>query len=239
MKQKTDTAIREMLITGYRHHFYETERQMLDAYMQGEAEVLDSVLSFTENNAHMLGPNPRRALMNSTICLVTVVCRAAIRHGAENEYCFALSDYYINRIEAVKEPEDLLELTREILSDFRELALKNRGRSCSPVIRKALRYIDGHLYEPCRIRDIAEHVKRNPNYLSGMFQKETGVTIRGYITGKKMELAGGLLKNDYKVTDVAEMLGFSSASHFSNKFYDYYGVRPSRFMDDEKRIIHK
>lgn len=62
------------------------------------------------------------------------------------------------------------------------------------------------------------------------FKQYTGYTIVEYRNKKRMEYAAMLLSTQtYSVTQVASMVGISSFSYFSKKFYEYYGVLPSKY----------
>lgn len=62
------------------------------------------------------------------------------------------------------------------------------------------------------------------------FKEYTGYTIVEYRNKKRMECAATLLSTQkYSVTQVASLVGISSFSYFSKKFYEYYGVLPSKY----------
>lgn len=62
------------------------------------------------------------------------------------------------------------------------------------------------------------------------FKEYTGYTIAEYRNKKRMEYAATLLSTQqYSVTQVASLVGISSFSYFSKKFYEYHGVLPSKY----------
>ena len=62
------------------------------------------------------------------------------------------------------------------------------------------------------------------------FKQYTGYTIVEYRNKKRMEYSAMLLSSQkYSVTQVASMVGISSFSYFSKKFYEHYGVLPSKY----------
>ena len=48
---------------------------------------------------------------------------------------------------------------------------------------RAVYYIKLHYAEDLALPDVARYANVNPNYLSGAFQREMGVSLREYITG--------------------------------------------------------
>ena len=229
MKPETDAAVRKMLITGYRHHTYALEDSMLRRFFNGESEVAEYLFALTGDLSYMLAPQRQRGVMNSTICMIAVVCRKAMALGADNEYCYALSDYYVYRVEETKNLDEIKKLTIDILEDFRELVQRSGTKNASPMILKALLYIEGRFYEPCKVSDVARHVGRNAGYLSSVFKKEMGICISDYIRRQRIAAAKKMLLDGVKVYEAAESLGYSSAAHFSREFTQSCGISPSRF----------
>ena len=59
----------------------------------------------------------------------------------------------------------------------------------------------------------------------------TGQTPNEFFTTYKLNYAARLLREDqYKIAAVADMLGFSSASHFTSLFKKQFGILPSKYV---------
>ncbi len=79
---------------------------------------------------------------------------------------------------------------------------------------------------------LAKRVYLTPTYLSGLFKKRTGKTIRQYITEVRIERSMELLMNkQLKISRVAETVGFSSADYLSKVFKRYVGMLPTEYRD--------
>ncbi len=95
---------------------------------------------------------------------------------------------------------------------------------------RASRYISRHLTENLSCSSIAEHVSLNPDYLSRLFKKETGLSVSEYILGERMKMARDLLeKTNLPVGEIASRIGYTNFSHFSETFRKTEGVNPSRY----------
>ena len=71
--------------------------------------------------------------------------------------------------------------------------------------------------------------------LISAFRKRTGYTISQYLSIKKMENAAVLLREtDKSISEVAADVGFTSLSHFIQKFKKHHGVTPKEYQ----RISH-
>lgn len=111
-----------------------------------------------------------------------------------------------------------------VLSHIEEL------KKSSTVTQRAKQFIAEHYMENIGRTEIAQEVMLAPNYLSMLFHKETGQTIREYINLCRVEEAKKIMTvtND-SVTEVAMQVGFDNISYFSTVFKKYTGVSPAEY----------
>lgn len=105
------------------------------------------------------------------------------------------------------------------------------------VVERAKRFIADQLGEHDLSReDVANHVYLNPDYLTRLFKKETGMSISDYLQQQRMEYAKGLLAHtEQSVSDIAVASGYSNLSYFSTIFKKATGFTPA----DYRRIHMK
>lgn len=90
-----------------------------------------------------------------------------------------------------------------------------------------LHYINEHLEEELRRDDLAEYVHLNPDYIARIFKREIGITIKEYITNRKMREAQSLLRTTaLPVSFIAAKLGYSNFSYFSQTYKKVMGMSP-------------
>ena len=66
--------------------------------------------------------------------------------------------------------------------------------------------------------------------ISKLFSSIEGITVERYVTLQKIERAKELLVYDqHSIAEIAEELGYSSPSHFSNRFKNETGMSPKEF----------
>jgi YesN/AraC family two-component response regulator len=77
---------------------------------------------------------------------------------------------------------------------------------------------------------IADKLQLDYGYLTNLFTKVKGETIQQYYIKHKIEKAKELILYDEKtLTEIANILHYSSIAHFSNQFKKMTGVAPSLF----------
>jgi two-component system, response regulator YesN len=83
------------------------------------------------------------------------------------------------------------------------------------------------------LSDISEQCKVSCTYLNVKFKEETGYTFNDYLNRYRIQKAVDLLrKNQYKVYEIAEMVGFSDYKYFIKVFRKYTGSSPARFINE-------
>jgi AraC-like DNA-binding protein len=93
---------------------------------------------------------------------------------------------------------------------------------------KAMNYIDNHIYTMKSLAELCEVTNYSYNYLSNLFKKTTSDTLLNYYRNRRLETANLLLRSEeYSVTEVANMLNYSSIYSFSLAFKKKYGFSPS------------
>jgi AraC-like DNA-binding protein len=227
--REAEIAARQTILSGYRRHSHKEFKAELELFFKNGGSAPAAALRL-DVYKDVLAPTPFRAMQNGLICLISAVSRAAIDNGAEEEYSLALGDYYICEVERLNSEEELTAFAGEIMTVYRGLVIESSSDSrsyCLPVSR-AIRYINQHINEPCRVGDIAAFLGLHPNYLGAAFKKDVGVSPAQYIRNKKMEEAVFLLRHsEYTITQIGEMLGYCNTAHFSNEFKREFGQTPN------------
>lgn len=96
------------------------------------------------------------------------------------------------------------------------------------IIKKTQQYIAVHLDEDDMSREsIANYVFVNPDHLTRMFKRKTGITISDFIFQERMKRAKELLiMTEMPISAVASAVGYSHFSHFSKMFKKDTGYNP-------------
>lgn len=137
----------------------------------------------------------------------------------------------------VKSCSQLADWAKRVLESVMDY-LDSKGRNSSAVTEKVKQYVQERLYEEFTREDIAAFVYLNPDYLTRVFKKETGLSLSDYIVKTKMEKAKKLLaQSNEKVSDIAERLGYSSFSYFAKLFKKVVGLGPQEYRKKFQDVI--
>lgn len=100
------------------------------------------------------------------------------------------------------------------------------------VPQQIVTYIRDNIYNDIRKEDIAQLVHLNGDYVTRLFKKETGYSVKSFIIREKMLVARQLLQTtSLSVGSIAMQLSYSNFSHFSAAYKKEFGILPG----DEKR----
>ena len=99
----------------------------------------------------------------------------------------------------------------------------------------AKRYIDMHFKEALTLEQLAEEVHMNKYYLSHAFKREYGVSPINYMISKRIEESKYLLaETDLSLSQIAQLLGFSSLSYFSQVFRRTENISPMEYRQSAR-----
>ena len=90
------------------------------------------------------------------------------------------------------------------------------------------------------VSDVAIKLGITPKHLNKVFSRETGESIKQYITRKRFSAAEKFLKKGIPPTEVAQVVGYSTYTAFYRAFVAIYSMTPSEFIkqtegsDDKK-----
>lgn len=92
---------------------------------------------------------------------------------------------------------------------------------------RIMNYIDANIYDLENLNGLTQITNYNYNYLSSMFKKTTGSTLRDYFLNRKLETADVLVKEGkLKIYEIADKLHYSSADSFTKAYKKKFGVSP-------------
>jgi AraC-like DNA-binding protein len=111
--------------------------------------------------------------------------------------------------------------------------------SQSPILEKACDYIQFHLHEPLTPDDVARHLRLKPEHLNRLFRKHLDTSIMRYVMRQRMETAKLLLQSsELSMQEISRLVGYKYLSHFSRSFFEYVGMPPLKFRQNQAPLEH-
>lgn len=123
----------------------------------------------------------------------------------------------------------LCAMTRQNRREEADRFLYVDAASFGELAQSIVRYLEDHYQEELRLDDIALAMGYNKSYLCVAFKKDTGFTILDCLNTIRIRRAAELIVySDHNFTQVADMCGFTSVSHFNRVFVKYAGITPGQ-----------
>ncbi len=97
-------------------------------------------------------------------------------------------------------------------------------------------YIDANILNITNIQDICSHFSFSESYLSHLFTSQLGISLFQYCNNVRFDKALKMLNDGSTVTEVAEMLNYTSIYTFSRAFRNKFGVSPTHYQKKQKPI---
>lgn len=222
------------------HNPYDQELREFSSIEQGNVEMLRRSLEEDYlGEVGTLAKDAVRHMRNRAIVVITLASRAAIRGGLLPEVSFSMCDVFIQKIEELSDPAVILNTMHQFEYQYAQMVAELKApksgrptRNQYPRVDRCKDYIFQHLHEKIRIRDIADELFLNANYLSEIFKRSEGVTITEFILAEKVKLTKNLLSySPYSYIEIASYLGFSSQSHLGKVFKKHTGLTLKQYRN--------
>ncbi len=131
---------------------------------------------------------------------------------------FPSKDAYIRAL-----PETILAFTALVEED-------RKTKTTNRTVRRAISYIDDHLYADINLTDLASYCGCSLSFLRHRFKNEKGVSLLKYIRTQKIEKAKELLTgSDLTLAQISSQLAFCSESYFIARFREETGITPYQY----------
>lgn len=99
-------------------------------------------------------------------------------------------------------------------------------------VQTAMNYIECYYTADIKIEHVAQLLFINPNYLRGVFRKQTGTHFVDYLNKTRVKNACELLlHSNSSITQIASEVGFNHVSYFNRLFKAYNGCSPREFRN--------
>lgn len=225
-KQKDEYRINQFL-----HPPYFKEKEISKYICNGDINNAKNILKEINIQPHAkLASTSLRSFRNSMICSCSYMTRAAIDGGVNQDEAFTLSDSFINQIENIQTIDELSKLEYKMIEEFAGKVKEKKTQKYSPSILTCIDYINNHLCDNLSLKALSKAIYLNESYLSSLFHKETGKTIKKWILEKRIEEAARMIRNGKNdIAEISYLYKFCSQSYFIQCFKRIMGTTPKEY----------
>ena len=185
----------------------------------------DSILSYISNDYR--GRMNASGMMNLHQSITQLLLAYLVNHQIGSDVIFDEELPYLTYMNAWQR----YDLFEKAMTHITEKLQKLIGsKDTRDVVQETIKYIRQHLDSDVSVSEIAEFAGMNPEYLTKLFKKNTGYTLKEYIVNEKMESAKMLLATTtLPVTLISSHVGYGNYSNFTRSFKQLTGCTPMEY----------
>jgi two-component system, response regulator YesN len=210
---------------------YEAEKKFLHFIETGDKEnAMKALIDFASDFSYRVPGNPLRARKNLSFSSNTMTRMAAAEGGVEPQYLHAISEKFALKIEAAVAMSDLEAINFSMIEEYCDAVKNFAVKGHSPVVKKALMYINLNFKEPINVQSVADEIGFNRTYLAKKFKEEMNISVIDYIHKKRIGEAIFLMEQgQLSITDIGIQVGFSSYNYFCKVFKETKGITATEY----------
>lgn len=155
-----------------------------------------------------------------------VVCLHDVPYAQE---LFEKMDYYQKELDGSVFYEMFLQMLKELFVNLQlaASAKKQEEASLSPILKKALEYINDNLFTIADVDEVAGALFISSSYLFHLFRNSLHQTPKKYITDKRLLAAQRRIRRGMNPTSVYKECGFKEYATFFRSYSAFFGHPPS------------
>lgn len=144
----------------------------------------------------------------------------------------------LSRMDKVNESDtyvDVLALLFKMLSVAHRGVMFPSDEGEKSLAERVRGYIDANIYADVSLDTIARELGISKIHVIRVFKGKYGIPPMQYMMTRKLEIAKSLLRSTVMpISEIAELLKFSNAQHFSGTFKSAVGCTPNKYRKNEE-----
>ena len=198
---------------GEYHRFIVTE-ECADTYERCVLNIYPDFLGDTVLQESLFGKELLALTPDNRIVENFMYLKDSMKKNNEKDFGYILSAIATDIVFLIKQNPDLVDNTS--------------NNYLYPISSKIMYYINKNYKSNLTLSDIANHFFLSVSSVSHTFKNEFGMSIKKYITEKRMNEIRICLQNGKKPQEVYKEFGFSDYSAFYRGYYKHFGISPSQ-----------
>jgi AraC family transcriptional regulator len=124
----------------------------------------------------------------------------------------------------------IVQLLTDILILSKQTATGKMNEFVTKTVTSIILEMDKHIGKAYQVADMAKHVCMSQSRFAELFKQAMGIPPYEYLIRRRIEASKGLLNGTtHAVSEIAQMVGFDSASHFIRTFGKFESISPHRY----------
>jgi len=162
-------------------------------------------------------------LKNKSVHLINdeslgIICNSIIAESYDgNQFCDGMINSYLEQF--------VYKIARKCIDDSQG---DGQGKKGVSLVYQLSTYLRTHLYEPEALAEIGESFNYSVRTLNKVFFASTGESLSKCFTRMRMEKANELLDLGKTVSEISDLMGYSSIHPFSRAYKNYFGHPPTK-----------
>lgn len=100
------------------------------------------------------------------------------------------------------------------------------------LLQQIILYINENIYSSFNVQELCDHFAISRSSLQSLFRNNMGIAPKEYLSTLKLEKSKLLIKESkYSISEISDILGFSSIHYFSRKFKQEFGITPTDYAN--------
>ncbi len=217
---------------------YEASAALTEAVKQGNLSLAYRYIQKMNHYADSIVRTPDALRNAKNLC---IILNTQLRHAMEDVGIHPyqldqLSGSIALQIEKYRTIAEVHSYWREIIRQYCELAQERDRKQLGNLVRLAVTFIKSHLSDNLTVKETAAILLVNPDYLSGQFHREMGVSFINYVNRERVRQAAALLqRTDMQIQQIASDVGYNNTSYFAKQFARFMGVSPREYREQCRR----
>ncbi len=223
----------------------EKESSLQDAIRWGDKAKAMLLMNELLGNIFFASGNSMERITFRVMELLSLLARAAVRGGADEEQVLAKSLACQKEIRHYASLDGISVWLSKVLHAYMEMVFVSMDREYDPTLAKALRYIHANYDTHLSLEEVAHYVRLSHNYFSNLFNSRMGISFSSYVNRIRIEHAQNLLLDtSIPIIEIASLVGFEEQSYFSKVFKDQTNLSPGKYrkqagyFPSERQEIH-
>lgn len=197
-----------------------------EAFSAGTGRFFEDVADY----AGVMARSRKKNLEYGIVSGITLLTRYAIAAGVEESAAYLLSDVLLQKLAKAADVIEMRKVMEYALGEFGRLGREAKSADHSIYVEQSREYVAKHIFKKLSLQVIAKEIGVHPAYLSGIFKKQTGMTLTDYIMREKVQISCNLLKySNRPIAMIAEYMNLSPQSYFTRVFKKVTGETPAQY----------